>query len=66
MKTIYNINKWSFIITLVLYLTITWGLFSQIILGFIQLLLAFYILTHWKAFNSNIKKLISVYWIFVI
>lgn len=62
MKTIHNINKWSFIITLLLYLTIYLGLLAQIPLGFIQFVLALSILGHWKKLNLLSKRLISIYW----
>ncbi|WP_299246820.1 hypothetical protein [uncultured Aquimarina sp.] len=62
MKTIHNINKWSLIITLLLYLTIYLGLLAQIPLGFIQFVLALSILGHWKQLNSLSKKLILTYW----
>ncbi|MBW1296724.1 hypothetical protein [Aquimarina litoralis] len=62
MKTIHNINKWSFIITLLLYVTIYLGLLAQIPLGFIQFVLAFSILAHWKKLNNLSKKLIVGYW----
>ncbi|WP_299258021.1 hypothetical protein [uncultured Aquimarina sp.] len=62
MKTTHNINKWSFIITLLLYLTVYLGLLAQIPLGFIQFILALSILSRWKELNPLSKKLISIYW----
>lgn len=64
MKTIHNINKWSFIITLLLYITVYLGLLAQIPLGIIQFVLACSILAHWKKLNSISKKLIVSYWSF--
>ncbi|MGY3792555.1 hypothetical protein [uncultured Aquimarina sp.] len=62
MKTIHNINKWSFIITLILYITVYLGLLAQIPLGFIQFVLACSILAYWKKLNIQSKKLIVGYW----
>ena len=62
MKTIHNINKWSYGITLVLYLTIYLGLIAQIVLGIIQVLLAVYLLIRgWK--NNNIKEMLGLYFV---
>ncbi|MHA7059649.1 hypothetical protein ACWGOQ_0020655 [Aquimarina sp. M1] len=66
MKTIHKINKWSFIITLLLYLTVYLGLLAQIPLGFIQFVLALFILTRWKKLNPLSKRLISIYWLLFI
>lgn len=62
MKTIHNINKWSFIITLFLYLTVYLGLIAQIPLGFIQCVLAISVLSYWKKMNPLSKNLIGMYW----
>ena len=66
MKTIHNINIVSFILTLLLYLTVIGGLLAQIALGFIQVILAIAVLLLWESFNSDSKKLISIYWISVV
>ncbi|MFK8037430.1 MAG: hypothetical protein AB8B74_04020 [Crocinitomicaceae bacterium] len=69
MRTIHNINKWSFGITVVLYamiITIFFGLIAQALLGGIQIILALVILLQWKQFSQYIQKLISIYWAIVI
>ena len=65
-KIIHNINKWSFILSLVLYLTVLGGLLAQIALGFIQVILALIILSYWKTYNKHTKNLILIYWALVI
>ena len=66
MKTIHNINRWSFIITLLLYLTIIGGLLAQIVLGGIQIILAVIIISKWKKYTSTIKKHLWSYGIITI
>ncbi|SEM00294.1 hypothetical protein SAMN04487910_3873 [Aquimarina amphilecti] len=66
MKTIHNINKWSFIITLVLYITIIGGLLAQIALGAIQIVLGIIILFHWKKLNIKTKRHLLLYWFIVL
>ncbi|RKN17477.1 hypothetical protein D7035_14985, partial [Aquimarina sp. AD1] len=61
MKTIHNINKWSFIITLILYTTIIGGLLAQMALGVIQVVLGVIILFHWKKLNIKIKRHLLIY-----
>ncbi len=56
MKLLYQINKWSFITTLVLYLTIYFGLIAQIFLGIIQVILAILIFFRWHELTPAIKK----------
>ena len=65
MKIIYNINKWSYIITLVLYLTLFLGMYAQIALGFIQIILALIIFVRWNEMSILNKKLLVFYWIIV-
>ncbi|QWX83034.1 hypothetical protein H0I23_11245 [Cellulophaga sp. HaHaR_3_176] len=65
MKTIHNLNKWSFNITLVFYLTIYLGLMAQIILGCIQILIALYI-TFYLKLNTDVLSKLKTYWSFVI
>ena len=66
MKIIYYINKFALTITLVLYLTVFYGLFAQIALGAIQLLSALILFIYWKKFDSSTKKRIKYYWVAVI
>ncbi|WP_299442520.1 hypothetical protein [uncultured Aquimarina sp.] len=66
MKTIHNINKWSFIITLFLYLSVIGGLLAQIVLGVVQVILGLNLLFNWKNLSSQSKKHVSVYWMIVL
>lgn len=66
MKWIDNINKWSFAITLILYITIYWGLIAQIILGGIQLLLSIVLIYNWKNYTKRFKSLLISYWTIVL
>ncbi|WP_211075738.1 hypothetical protein [Aquimarina sp. MMG016] len=61
MKTIHNINKWSFIITLLLYLTIYFGLLAQILLGSVQIILVLILLYYWKDFQTKQKQHLAIY-----
>ncbi|MDY8134486.1 hypothetical protein [Aquimarina sp. 2201CG5-10] len=61
MKTIHNINKWCFIITLVLYVTIYLGLIAQFFLGAIQVILALSILISWEKLQLTHKRHLSIY-----
>lgn len=64
MKTVHLFNKWIYILTLVLYLTIYLGLIAQIILGILQVILAIYLLIRgWK--NTEIKEMLSLYFILI-
>jgi len=65
MKTIHNINKWSFIITLLLYLTLIGGLLAQILLGFIQVILAIIVILEWKKHTPKIKSHLISYFTLV-
>lgn len=65
MKKIYIINKISFIITLVLYLTIVFGLYAQIVLGAIQVLSSLFLIIFWKKISKKSKEKIFIYWILV-
>ncbi|WP_103863658.1 hypothetical protein [Aquimarina sp. I32.4] len=60
-KTIHLINKWSFILTLALYLTIYLGLIAQIFLGGIQIILASILLFYWKKLDKEQKKHLITY-----
>ena len=63
MKTLYNINKVVFILTLVLYVTLYFGLLSQILLGGIQVLSAAILFFSWKIFNAKTKEYLKLYWV---
>lgn len=65
MKKLYQFNKICLIITLVLYLTIIFGLYAQIVLGGIQILSALSLLFLWHRFNKSDKKKLLIYWLLV-
>ncbi|WP_405205345.1 hypothetical protein [Aquimarina sp. LLG6339-5] len=66
MKTIHSINKWSFIITLILYTTVIGGLLAQMALGVIQVVLGVIILFHWKKLSTKTKRHLLMYWFIVL
>jgi len=61
MKEIHNINKWSYIITLLLYLTLYLGLLAQILLGLIQFSMALYVSVKTKESDPQYKNILA-YW----
>ena len=61
MKFIYYTNNVVFSSTLVLYLTVIYGMFMQIILGGIQIILFFILLFNYDKFSEKIKKHLSIY-----
>ena len=65
MKIINKINKALLIITIILDFTIIFGLYAQILLGFIQLCIALYISFHFKILEKKLKYQIINYWIYV-
>lgn len=65
MKLVQKINKFCFITTLMLYLTIYLGLYAQIVLGTLQLLIALYVSLNIKLLEEYQKKQIINYWIYV-
>jgi len=66
MKTTHNINKWSFIVTLLLYITVIGGLLAQIALGSIQIIISIILLLQLKKLNHESRKHISIYWVLVV
>lgn len=56
MRTINIINRTSFIITLLLYLTIFYGMLAQIFLGIIQIILSIVIITKYRSLITNFIK----------
>lgn len=65
MKTLYNINKVIFIITLALYVTVIYGAFAQMFLGAIQVISAAILFLSWKNFNSKTKEYLNIYWVII-
>ena len=65
-KILYNINFGTFIITIVLMISIYLGLLFEILLGFIQILSSLLLLIIWKQLSIKNKKRIFRYWLFVI
>ena len=53
MKIIYYINKIILLLTAILYITIFYGLYAQIVLGFIQVLSSLILLFFWKRINKK-------------
>ena len=65
MKILYKTNLLAFIITLVLYLTIYFGLLFQILLGLIQIFSALSLFYYWKNISKSSKAKVLYYWVFV-
>jgi hypothetical protein len=66
MEALHKINKWSFIITLVLYITVYSGMLAQLILGPIQLIIAAIIsIKYFKILSYRQRHQIKVYWLLV-
>lgn len=65
MRVAQKINKFCFITTLILYLTIYFGLYAQIVLGIVQIMLALYVSLNNKLITKNHKNQIINYWIYV-
>ncbi|WP_420574752.1 hypothetical protein [Kordia sp.] len=61
MKFIYYTNNIFYYITLALYLTIIYGMFMQILLGGIQIILFFVLLFNFDKFSEKIKQHLSIY-----
>ena len=61
MKFIYYTNNIIYYLTLVLYLTIIYGMFMQVFLGGIQVILFFVLLFNYDKFSERIKQHLSTY-----
>lgn len=61
MKFIYYTNNTVYSITLLLYLTIIFGMYMQILLGIVQLLLFFTLLFNYKKFSEKMKSHLIIY-----
>jgi hypothetical protein len=66
MKKLYQLNKIALVITAILYLTIIFGLYAQIVLGGLQLLSALIISFFWGKINTKQKKHLLIYWAIVL
>lgn len=66
MKIIYIINKIILITTLLLYLTVYLGLYSQIALGVIQVLSSLALIFFWKRIEEKQRLQLFKYWIVTI
>ncbi|KOS07636.1 hypothetical protein AM493_17495 [Flavobacterium akiainvivens] len=67
MKYIHYINFFALGITLLLYVTLFLGMFAQLILGSLQLLLAAIItIAYYEKLNERCKKLLLRYWAFAL
>ncbi len=63
MKILHQINTFTLTITLVLYLTVFLGMYAQIILGPLQLIIALIIsFKYYKRLIPKLKKGILTYW----
>jgi ABC-type multidrug transport system permease subunit len=65
MRIAQKINKFSYIVTLFLYLTVIFGLYAQIALGAVQILIALYISFNIESLTKKMKYQIINYWIYV-
>lgn len=61
MKSLYNINSWSILITVLLIFTFWGGIIALPILGIIQIALSLRIIEESKSLNGFIKKLFISY-----
>lgn len=61
MKFIYYTNNIFYYLTLVLYLTIIYGMFMQILLGGVQVILFLVLLFNYNKFSERIKQHLSTY-----
>lgn len=66
MKNLYVFNKAALITTIILYLTIIFGLYAQIVLGGIQILSALGVSVLWNQLGNQYKKQLLIYWLLVI
>ncbi len=61
-KTLDRINKVAFILTLILYVTIIYGMITQILLGITQLTIAVILLFKKDDLTEEINKYMNYYW----
>ncbi|MES2486582.1 MAG: hypothetical protein V4581_11640, partial [Bacteroidota bacterium] len=64
MKIIHNINQIATCTTIVLYLTVIGGMYAQLVLGPLQLLLAGIITyKYYKKLDKHTRKGLNQYWV---
>ncbi len=61
MKIIHYINSTCFTITLLLYITIFYGLMAQVFLGSIQVIIAIILFIYWNKLTSKPQKHLIIY-----
>lgn len=64
-KTLHSVNKFFFLMTLFLYITVYLGMLFQMVLGAVQIVLAIIISNNYKQLEQSSRKRIVLYWIFV-
>lgn len=62
-QLIHKVNKWSFSITVILYLTVFLGMIAQLVLGCIQIILAIIISSRWTELSTEGQQHLKNYWI---
>ena len=65
-KIIYGINKISFVITALLFITIIYGFFAEMYLGVIQVLSSLLLLIYWNDYSKKEKERLLLYYKLVI
>lgn len=65
-STLHKINKTFYFITLALYLFVYFGMLFQIILGIVQVIIAFTLLMRRDELSKNKKTKLIIYWILVL
>ncbi|WP_347922648.1 hypothetical protein [Pontimicrobium sp. SW4] len=65
MKILYILNKAILIITAILYLTLFLGLYSQIVLGLMQVFTSIILLFYWKKIKQQLRIKLYKYWIII-
>ncbi|WP_297332698.1 hypothetical protein [Flavobacterium sp.] len=64
MKTLHKINVIALITTLLLYITVLLGMYAQILLGPLQLIIALIVsYSYYKKLSPRLQKGIILYWI---
>ena len=61
MKLIYEINKWTIIVMLILYLSILGGILLQLLLAPIQLICFGIYIHNWSNIRPSLKPLLIIY-----